>query len=194
MQDRSDMPLGPSLDEDARLTPLTPPPPHGGAATRRRVRGSVIGALLLLAWDAGMNGTFLMSMIACPIWFFVSILKNAIQRPGWRPALIRIAIPAVTLTLVLANDAVQYRIGKANASRIVEACEQFRAVDGRFPETLDELVPRYLPSIPRAKYCLTLGEFVYWNFNGKPMLMWYVVPPFGRRCYDFDTRQWHYID
>jgi hypothetical protein len=121
-------------------------------------------------------------------------LKNTIQRPGWGLALLRIAIPALTLGLVLANDAVQYRIGKANAPRIIAACEQFHADNGEFPKTLDDLVPQYLPSIPRAKYCLTYGEFVYWNRDGRSSLMWYAIPPFGRNIYSFQERRWHYID
>ncbi len=59
--------------------------------------------------------------------------------------------------------------------------------------TLDELVPDQLPSVPRAKYCLAYGRFLYFNY-GRPMLGWYVVPPFGRRTYDFETRRWSYID
>ena len=135
-----------------------------------------------------------MSFMFCPLWFLISILKNAIQRPGWRLALLRIAIPAATLGLALANDDVQCKIGEANAPRIVAACEEFRAANGRFPKTLDDLVPAYLPSIPRAKYCLDYGEFRYWNIDGSPILVWYLVPPYGRKIYDFEKRRWNYID
>jgi hypothetical protein len=159
----------------------------------RGIRVSIGTALVLLAWDVVCSGSFLLSFIVCPIWFLASILKNAIQHPDWRLALLRITIPAMTLGLVLANDAVQLRIAEANSLRIVAACEEFDAANGTFPKSLDELVPRYLPSIPRAKYCLTNGDFVY-STSGKPMLVWYVIPPFGRRIYDFESRQWHYLD
>jgi hypothetical protein len=158
------------------------------------VRVSIGGALVLLAWDVALTGSFLMSFIFCPIWFLVSIPKNAIQRPGWRLALLRIAIPALTLGLAFANEGVQYRIGKANAPRIIAACEEFHAANREFPKTLDELVPRYLPSIPRAKYCLDYGTFQYWNLEGRPTLVWCVVPPFGRNVYDFEQRRWSHID
>ena len=159
----------------------------------RGIRVSIGGALVLLALDAAFSGSYLMSILFCPMWFWVSILKNAIQCPGWRLALLRMAIPAVTLGLVLANDEVQYRIGKANAPRIIAACEEFHAANGTFPKTLDELVPRYIPSVPRAKYCLMWGDFVYFNY-GTPMLVWYVVPPFGRKIYDFEEGRWSYLD
>jgi hypothetical protein len=157
------------------------------------IRGSVLVALALLAFDVAESGHYLLSLLVCPVWFCISVLKNAIQRPGWRLATVRIAIPPLILGLAMANEAVQYRIGKANVSQIIAACEEFHTATGAFPKKLDELVPRYLPSIPRAKYCLALGEFMYLNY-GHPMLVWYVVPPFGRKIYDFDERRWGYLD
>ena len=161
---------------------------------RRLFSPIALGALVLLGWDVAFSGSFVMSFCVCPIWFLVSILKNAIQRPGWRLALLRIAVPALTLGLVLANDAAQFWIAKANAARVVTACEEFHVANGRYPQSLDELVPRHMPSVPRAKYCLGFGEFRYWYMDGEPMLLWYAVPPFGRKVYDFENRRWNYID
>lgn len=167
----------------------------GKTAPHRGVGASIWSALALLALDVVFSGSFLMSSCFCPIWFLVSIVMNTIQRPGWRIALLRITIPAVTLGLVLANDAVQFRIAERNASLIVAACEKFHAASGRFPRSLDELVPRYMPSVPRAKYCLNWGEFHYLNNAGEwHALVWCVVPPFGQKIYVFEKRQWNYID
>ena len=163
------------------------------AWSERGIRWSIGGACLLLAWDVALTGSFVVSLLCCPIWFLVSVLKGAIERAGWWLTLFKIAVPALTLGLVLANNAVQIKIGEANAPKIIAACEGFHAANGEFPKSLDELVPRYMPSVPRAKYCLLFGEFVYFNY-GKPMLVWYVVPPFSRGIYDFETRRWNYID
>jgi len=189
MQNNSCQPSEPTQNERVPSTSLA-----YKAWSHRGIRVSIGGALLLVAWDVGLSGSYLTSLLFCPIWFLVSILKNAFQRPGWRLALLRIAIPALTLGLALANEGVQYRIGKANAPRIIAACEEFHAANGKFPKTLDELVPRYMPSIPRAKYCLDFGEFQYLNLDGRPLLVWYVVPPYGRKVYNFEDRRWNYID
>jgi len=161
--------------------------------SHRGIKVSIGGALILLAWDVALSGSFGLSFLVCPIWFLVSILKNAFQRSGWRLALLRIAVPPLTLGLVLANNALQLKIAETNAPRVVAACEEFHAANGKFPKTLDELVPRYMPSVPRAKYCLIYGKFVYFNY-GKPMLLWHVVPPYGRRIYDFEKQQWNCIN
>jgi hypothetical protein len=166
---------------------------HRENLNRPSVRGSIVGSLGLLAYDVG-TGSFLVSLFACPIWFLVSVINSAIQRPGWTIALVRAAIPLVTFALVLGNSAMQSRIAKANAERIIAACEKFHAGNGRFPDTLDELVPEYMPFIPRAKYCLEWNKYQYINIEGNPILLWVDIPPFGRPTYNFQNRRWGYLD
>ena len=176
--------------------------PDAGVPTSQSVRklalaaqASLTCAVLLVAVDAVLSGSLLFSYLACPIWFLASVVKNVSQRPGWSIARFRIAVPALTLGLVLTNAFVQRTIAHAHAERVIQACEEFRVAHGTYPHTLDELVPRYLESIPRAKYCLGLGQFEYFNFEGnRPLLFWYDVPPFGRVTYNFADRRWGYLD
>ena len=160
------------------------------------IKRSVVAAAVLLAWDGALTGSYLMSSLVCPIWFLVSLLKNAIERPGWGLALVRIGIPVWTLGLVSANNAVQLGVAEANAQRVVTACEEYHAANGRFPKNLDELVPQYMNSVPIAKYCLgPPSSFSYYNYSGgTPKLVWQVVPPHYRKIYNFETRRWSYLD
>jgi hypothetical protein len=166
--------------------------------SHRGIKISICISLLLLFIDAVGQGTFALSILICPIWFFFSILKNAIQRPPWSLAIIRIAIPPLTLGLVLINFAVQCRIAEANAARIIAACEEFHIATGNYPKTLENLVPRYLPTIPRAKYCLGLGHFQYFNVDGGPLfqpcLSWHFMSPYDWNTYYFEDRRWKYRD
>lgn len=161
--------------------------------------GSLWGAIALLCFDVVLSGSFLISFFACPIWFLASGARNAIQRPGWRVALDRIALPVLTLGIVLGINASEWKIAHANAERIVMACEEFHAVNGYYPKALDELVPRYLPAIPRAKHCLIWGEFLYWHFGQTDdpehfLLVWVKIPPFGRETYSSRDHRWGYLD
>lgn len=165
-----------------------------GKGSSREIRPSVAFAAVLLALDVAFSGSMLFSTLFCPIWFLVSLLKNAIQRPGWGLALARIGIPALTLAIVRVNDAVQREVAEVNARRIVAACERYAAENGELPRRLEELVPRYMDSIPVAKYCLSpMGRFQYFN-SGSPMLVWPIVPPYYRKIYNFDSRTWSYLD
>lgn len=156
------------------------------------IRMSIGVALAVLVLDAVLNGTYTLSVIFCPIWFLYSLMKSASSRPGWRLALLRIAIPALTLGLVLTNNALQSKIAETNAAKIISACEEFHAATGAYPKNLAELVPKYMRSVPRAKYCLTFSEFLY--SDRTPMLFWYSVPPFGRKIYYFEERRWSCLD
>ena len=144
--------------------------------------------------DAAVYGSILLSIFACPIWFLASAVKNIVKKPGWRIALIRLALPLLTLGIVVGNSALQSRIAKFNAERIVVAVEQFRSTNGSYPNKLDELVPRYLEAVPRAKFCLVFSEFMYLTSNEQHTLMWVSIPPFGRPTYNFEQRKWGYLD
>ena len=145
-----------------------------------------------------LYGNYLFSFFACPIWFLLSIVKNLKERPGSRVALFRIAVPIVTLGVVFANTAIQWTIADANAERIINACEEFHAANGRYPQTLDELVPSYLKSIPRAKYCLSPmdSKFSYYSPSEADLhpILWWCKVPFGKEVYNFQTKKWRYID
>ena len=156
----------------------------------RLIRWSLIGASTLLVFDA-LFGSFISAGV-CPIWFLVSFVKAIKKRPGWGIGLSRIVIPVLTLAIVGCNANIQSKIASANAERIIVACDQFRAATGEYPDHLDEIVPTYLSSIPRAKYALMFSDFRYWNLEGSHLLMWDKNPPFGRMIYDFERREWRY--
>jgi len=153
------------------------------------------GAVVLLLWDAAFAGACMASFLVCPIWFVVSLARSAIKRPGWRLALARAAIPVLTLALALANDAVQSRVAESNARRVIAACEAYREANGGYPKGLDELAPRYPPSVPPAKHCLgPWNRFRYFYGENHSSLFWYVLPPYGRKIWNFEDRRWSYLD
>lgn len=160
--------------------------------------GRLLAAGFLLSWDL-VSGAFAFSIIVCPIWFLETVVRNRIVGTESRIALFRAAIPALTLGIALANTFLQWKIADVNGERIVRACESFCSDNGRYPKTLNELVPRYLPSIPPAKYSMD-GDFHYYNSrdsddsDGPPPILWW--DQFGplRKIYSFDSRGWHHLD
>lgn len=134
------------------------------------------------------------AVLVCPIWFIVSLLKNAIEGSNWRLALARIVTPVLTFWLLWTNNTIQIQVAEANALRVVAALETYHAANGKFPKKLDELVPQYFNSVPVAKYCFgPWGRFTYIN-SGNPIFFWHVIPPYGRKTYDFENRRWGYLD
>jgi hypothetical protein len=156
---------------------------------------SLFGAGYALFWDL-VCGTFAFSVLICPIWLLLSVIRSCIVRPGWRIALCRAAVPPAILGITLANTLNQWKKADVNGERIVRACESYHALKGHYPKTLDELVPRYLRSIPRATYGAG-GEFIYYNApesDGQaPTLWWNPFIP-EKKVYSFEHGRWYYTD
>ena len=158
------------------------------------IRGTLVCALIVVFLDVGLDGCYIFSSLVCPIWFLAGVVRAIARRPRLGVAAARILIPIVTGLLVAANYSVQGRIATANAACLIQACERYREANGAYPEQLGDLVPRYLSSVPRAKYCCSSSEFEYYASLQRHLLWWYDCPPFGRRVYTFETGKWHYRD
>ena len=157
----------------------------------RAIKRSIVVATVLLTFDGAIEGVCAWAWLVCPVWLSLSLLGNAVERPGWRLALVRIGFPIVTFGLLWANNIVQDRIAEANARRVIQACEAYQVAHGTFPGKLEELVPQFLNYVPTAKHCLT-GQFSYHNF-GTPLLVWRKFLLY-RRIYNFETRTWGHLD
>ncbi len=171
---------------------------QGPSSTRRwrsvitAIKGSLWGMAAVLLLDVGHDGFYMFSLLICPAWFLISLVKSVVERPGLGIAVLRVSMPLLTLAIAMSNGALQWRISDVNAERVIKACEEFRVVNGRYPSELDELVPKYLTSVPRAKYCMT-GEFRY-NNSDDHCSLWWIRYGFYRRMYNFDTKRWSNLD
>jgi hypothetical protein len=156
------------------------------------INGSLLVGLLL--YDVALDGCYTLSFTICPLWFLISSIKNVIMRPGWQIAILRMSMPLLTLGIAMSTGCLQWMISDANADRVIKACEEFRIVNGQYPKQLDELVPKYLPSVPPAKYCC-MGKFFYCNLDGHDCcLLWWSRYGFYRRIYHFDEKRWGNLD
>ncbi len=88
-------------------------------------------------------------------------------------------------------------IAATRAQALISACKAYRAQRGEFPDRLEDLVPGFIPAVPRANYTLW-GAFRYWNGSQTKepdhVLTYVVFPPFGRRLYHFEEDRWSSLD
>jgi hypothetical protein len=158
------------------------------------IKGSLWLAAAVLFWDVACEGCYIFSLGVCPLWLLISLVTNAFRRPGWRIGVVRILMPLMTFGIAFVNGNLQWMLADVSAERVVKACDEFHIANGRYPKTLDELVPSYLSSVPRAKYCFG-GRFWYFNYqpDGPCMLTW-TRYGFYRRLYNFHTKRWGNLD
>jgi hypothetical protein len=81
-----------------------------------------------------------------------------------------------------------------HAQQVIKACEEYQVANGRYPNKLDDLVPKYLTSVPPAKYCMFMGNVLYVNSDSGPCMLWWTRYGFYRRIYNFREKRWGNVD
>ncbi len=178
-----------------------------GAGSERRALWRLT-ALFLLALDRVSLGG-IAAMIAflpvCVVLIVCGVLWSMARTTERPMRLERAKLALITFSLVVGSVlsvVLDNWLARGRAERVVAAVEQFQRELQRYPASLDELVPTYLPAVPRAKP-LTLGQFgEFWYSPGsepgkgadKPFLSYTDLPPFGRVDYDFRRRRFGRLD
>jgi hypothetical protein len=83
-------------------------------------------------------------------------------------------------------------LARRRAETVITAVDQFHHDQGRYPATLEELVPAYLGAIPRPR--LVPGAFRYSQSPGDPYLMYSGLGMFDRYSWSFTNQEWYYLD
>ncbi len=107
-----------------------------------------------------------------------------------------LASGALTLAAVLLPHRAASDRARKNADVLIAACQAFQAKHGRLPAALEELVPGFLPELPRAKFDGPHFGFTY-DVDAaatRHVLGWTEVLPFGRPYYVFEEDRWGYLD
>ncbi len=157
-----------------------------------------LGVLFLL--DLGYAGQGLISILVAgcgAVLLTIGAIWSAVKREAPR-ASSRALRASLYLVLGVAayGTATFHRVtAERRADRVIDACRAFQARRGALPSRLDDLVPEFLPAVPRAKFTLAYGNFTYSAFDaGRHTLMYTTLPPFGRRVYHFEGARWSQLD
>ncbi|HKM90526.1 MAG TPA: hypothetical protein VJX29_07925 [Candidatus Acidoferrales bacterium] len=157
------------------------------------VRSSILAAVLFLV-DAPITGSGAISLLLDAAILFVALpllirarARKDLPRAGQlaRHAAIYGLAAVASICFNIWNDTAAVR----RAGQVVEACREFQAKNHRWPATLEELTPEFLPAVPRANYTLLFGDFQYSATGGPgpPALSYVNNPPFGRWVYTLDA-------
>lgn len=164
------------------------------------VTTAVIGAILYTI-DALVLGQGGLIVLATMCGMLVGLVRmgTALGRRSPRDAAIQAMTFVLWIGISLATFASVYGqayLAKGRAERVISACEAYRTENGVYPRDLAQLVPAFLPEIPRARVALTADRFDYittLDHTGggeRTMLMFTTVPPFGHAAYTFETKRW----
>jgi hypothetical protein len=116
----------------------------------------------------------------------------------WKQRLLQVMVYLVAFAMVLGAKGVNNGVSERNAAVIIAACDEYLKKNGAYPESLNELVPTYLPKVPAARYTWTSGNFRYYRdrveSGNRYSLMYTVEAPFARQVYSSERKTWRSID
>jgi hypothetical protein len=164
------------------------------------MKRTAIALSVLFVLDLGYAGQGLFSMLVSVAGVCVLTAGAIASRVRGAGPLARSRAMRACLYLMLGVDTLgitrfHRATSEANAARIIDACRAFDARYGTLPNRLQDLVPEFLPDVPRAKYTLAYNAFEYSTFDEhRHTLMYVAFPPFGRRIYHFEGRRWSQLD
>ena len=160
------------------------------------LRRTVIIAVCLYLFDGLVVGQGVLGVFVFLVVFLAGGIRILIATRKKDPILVRfhaarVGIYFLMAVAILATIYVNNRIASRRADHVIAVCRHYEAKYHRLPDSLQEVVPEFLPSIPRAKYTLLYGDFSYFVSDEKKHYLYYVAfPPFARAMYSFESNRW----
>jgi len=96
---------------------------------------------------------------------------------------------AVIMSIRFMNDMALKR-----AEKLIEACNNYRVKYERFPDKLEDLVPEFIPYVPKAKPVFVQPQFNYISEKDNHVIWYVAYPPFYRVFYNLEGGRWSYLD
>lgn len=106
----------------------------------------------------------------------------------------RAAVFIGAAVLVFAYTFGNNEIAARRAETLIVAVNSFKERHHRYPAKLDELTPDFIDRIPQAKDTLMFNSFFYNSTPEDHVLFYITMPPFGRRVYSFERKEWFSLD
>jgi ABC-type antimicrobial peptide transport system permease subunit len=151
-------------------------------------------------WTYGFGGCALVGLgtvLSGGVSLLLTIIFAALRKPAlaWKSAACLAAVIAALVAAGFVNDAQRARAQK-RGEMIVTALEKHKAATGRYPASLDALVPDYIEEIPAPG----LGFFTKYRFHytadqdALAFSLTFPAPAWTEMGYESKDRLWHCYD
>jgi len=163
-----------------------------------RFKRIIAVALLLTIFDGFIYGLPAFGLFICLAVFLASSIASVIflfvDKEFSKLYALKCLIYLCAGTCIIGMFKLNTHIGNSNADKIINSVEEYKADKGDYPTELGKLVPEYIPKIPVCAYRMVNNQYRYSYTETSHYLMWAQLPPYGRRLYHFQNKEWTYID
>jgi len=165
----------------------------------KKIRRSIIFATFIYFIDAlvySQGGiAFIVALIAVlggGTKALIALLKK--DKALSKERLIRAGIYIFMAVMVFISVNLNNRLAVHRANQLIKACNSYYTKHQSYPDKLEDLAPDFITEVPLAKYSLLYNNFIYISGEGRHLLAYYLMPPFGRRIYNLEKGHWGYLD
>ncbi len=161
------------------------------------MKKTIIYAAVIFCVDAFFMNQGAIAVITLLVVVFVFLPKTIfghIRKREYKTGYIKCLIYGSAAFLVFGSNYLNNIIAHNRSVTLITTIEQYKSDNGVYPESLEALVPKYIESVPTAKFTLSWNRFYYWGQDGDASLLYVAVPPFGRPIYRFSKKKWGYLD
>jgi hypothetical protein len=133
---------------------------------------ALAGVGIILLYDIIWQGVTRLAL-CCPLWILVILLRCVIRRRACWSDGIHCALAACVFVASAANSGRVERLNEARVKCFEVALCGFKKATGKWPQTLDALVPQWLDDLPDP-YGLPASRWYKYYFAGDhpPSIMW----------------------
>ena len=161
--------------------------------------GTWLLAAMVIVLSGVYSGTGMFAMMVLSLNLFFRLpftwLAALIARKSRLASHRSIFILFVACSLGLMYSAHLDKAAPDRAMPLVGALEAFKSESGKYPGSLDELMPKYLAELPSVKPVLSPPQFRYAiRPDGPPHLSFEATGQFAHFSYDFSTKKWVFLD
>ena len=162
------------------------------SATRSSaIPSALVFSLLAFLYDGFVAGytflsavLFLLSFLLLPIFLALAVFK--IGRNTAKGFLVLLVCSFGTMAYCDWLDSVAVE----RAKPVVLAIEKYRANEGKYPDSLNNLVPKYVNSFPDLKPTGNSPKLEYEKMGSGPILAFKNGAVFSRKVYEFWSGNW----
>jgi len=166
--------------------------------TMKKILQDIWLPLLLLCLDVFVFGQGMVGFITILVIVFYFLPKVLLSlrkdKEKAKKYLKRLLTYAVMVAAIFGALHLNSKLAEHRASLVITALDKYQAKHQNYPDGLDQLVPEFLPRIPKAKINLLYGNFSYISSDGSHTLLYIAYPPFYRRCYNLEEKKWSSLD
>jgi len=127
-----------------------------------------------------MSGLAALVVIGALLPMAVSAKKHE-SHELWRQRWTRFLIYAIAVSVGIGFNS---QASKSSYDSIIVAVERYKADEKRYPDALEQLVPKYLAAVPTA----SIGKFTYVPDNPDDAHLSYMPEPFIHKTYSFKSK------